>query len=113
MSLTKIQLAALRLDFQTPDCLKESTVLEYAALLDETGVLPPVHVMFDGTTYFLADGFHRLEAAKRAGLKEIDAEILPGNLEEMEDNFQKYLRALKASIQSGIASSQDGGNGKG
>jgi ParB-like chromosome segregation protein Spo0J len=47
---------------------------------------------------FLEDGFHRVEAAKRAGVGEIEAEVLPGTLADMEADFQEYLKALKKSL---------------
>jgi len=45
---------------------------------------PPIKVIFDGTTYWLIDGFHRVEAAHEAGLTEIAAEITPGTLEDAQ-----------------------------
>jgi len=44
--------------------------------------LPPVKVKFDGTHYWLYDGFHTIRAAELAGRKEILAEITPGNLRD-------------------------------
>ena len=51
-------------------------------------------VRFDGTEYFLQDGFHRVEAARREGMEELEAEIKPGTLAEMESEFREYVRAL-------------------
>jgi hypothetical protein len=39
-------------------------------------------VYFDGTTYWLADGFHRFLATKRNGQSEISAEVQPGGRTE-------------------------------
>jgi len=39
---------------------------------------PPVAVFWDGRVYWLADGFHRHGAAKRAGIKDIRSEIHTG-----------------------------------
>ncbi|MEM9274398.1 MAG: hypothetical protein AAGA80_15750 [Cyanobacteria bacterium P01_F01_bin.143] len=44
--------------------------------------LPPVKVKFDGTHYWLYDGFHTIRATEQAGQKEILAEITPGNLRD-------------------------------
>ena len=54
------------------------TVAEYAADMREGASFPPVLLFFDGADYWLADGFHRLEAAFSIGLKEIVAEVRPG-----------------------------------
>lgn len=43
---------------------------------------PPIVVFNTGDVYYLADGFHRLNAAQRAGLDKIDAEIHPGELRD-------------------------------
>jgi len=60
--------------------------------------VPPIRLRFDGTDYLLEDGFHRVEAAKRVGVEEIEAEVLPGTLVGMEANYQEYLKALKKSL---------------
>ena len=40
---------------------------------------PPVIVFHDGTNYWLADGFHRLEAWKRNGVETVKAEVKEGS----------------------------------
>lgn len=40
--------------------------------------MPPVAVTYDGSAYWLVDGFHRLEAAKTAGLDHMRAIVEPG-----------------------------------
>ncbi len=47
--------------------LDEDTIKEYAAAIAAGDKFPPVVVFYDGEHYYLADGFHRLAAAKRAG----------------------------------------------
>ncbi|MCL4862065.1 MAG: hypothetical protein KJZ93_21800 [Caldilineaceae bacterium] len=42
--------------------LNEATVAEYADELRRGAVFPPVLVFFDGQTYWLGDGFHRVRA---------------------------------------------------
>lgn len=51
--------------------INESTVSEYAEAIKNGAQFPPVTVFFDGTNFWLADGFHRLLAHKRAGKTEI------------------------------------------
>jgi hypothetical protein len=47
-------------------------------------VFPPVTVFFDGTEYWLADGWHRVCAARCLGWQAIAAEVLPGGLRDAE-----------------------------
>ncbi|NJR74989.1 MAG: ParB N-terminal domain-containing protein, partial [Scytonema sp. CRU_2_7] len=42
-------------------------------------VFPPILVFYDGKNYWLADGFHRLHATKKAGRQEIAVEIHQGS----------------------------------
>jgi len=58
--------------------------------------LPPVMTFFDGTSYWLADGFHRLEAHKRLSKATIRAEVRPGT----RDNA--FLFALSANAENGL-----------
>jgi uncharacterized ParB-like nuclease family protein len=50
--------------------MSHSTMQEYATLYEEDGdgasTLPPLDVFAIDGTYYVADGFHRLEAARRA-----------------------------------------------
>ena len=93
-----LRINAIRLDFQRPENLLEDTVEEYVARIQHGDKLPLIRVRFDGTSYFCEDGFHRLEASQRAGLKKIEAEILPGTLAEMEARWRKYLKRLHRAL---------------
>jgi hypothetical protein len=57
-------------------------VEEYAGSMSSGVKFPPVIVFADGETYRLADGFHRVEAAKRTGLEVITAEVKSGGRPE-------------------------------
>jgi N6-adenosine-specific RNA methylase IME4 len=59
-------------------------VAEYATDTINGATLPPVTVFYDGSDYWLADGFHRVEAVKSLGLSEIEADIRPGTLEDAQ-----------------------------
>lgn len=72
-----INIAILKKDgLQLREALSEDTVAEYAEAMRNGAKFPPVIVFFDQKTreYYLADGFHRVEAAQRAGLTGIEAE---------------------------------------
>lgn len=77
----KIDLKKIRLDGGTQPRLKidEPTVQSYTEIVLEEGKqLPPVDVFFDGSHNWLADGFHRYHAHKRAGYTEIDCTVHNG-----------------------------------
>ena len=65
-------------DVQPRLALSEAHIREYAALLQEGHQLGTIVVFQDGSDYYLADGFHRVEAAKSIGLAELPAEIRMG-----------------------------------
>lgn len=83
-------------NLQTRVALDEQTVLDYAELYreDET-TLPPVEVMQVSATgeILLTDGFHRLEAARRAGRTRIRCNFSFGSL---NDALRAALRANAA-----------------
>lgn len=63
---------------QTRVALDERTVQEYADAMRDGDNFPPVKVFVDGSRCWLADGFHRVEAATRAGRTVIDADTAKG-----------------------------------
>lgn len=71
-------------DCQSRASSSQATVAEYAEALSGGATFPPVTVFHDGERYFLADGFHRLEAHKAAGLTEVNAEIRDGDFRDAE-----------------------------
>ena len=56
-------------------------VTEYAELMRDGVVFPPVVVFYDSltSTRLLAEGFHRIEAAKQAGFTSISVTVIEGN----------------------------------
>lgn len=95
---TSLPLDQLRFNFQPPGNLIERTVSEYVERFRTKQRVEPVEVRFDGANYFLYDGFHRVEAARRTGRTHILANVSPGTLEDMEREFQSYLKALKQHL---------------
>jgi hypothetical protein len=94
-----LHLDVIRLDFQPAENLIEETVQMYVESLKCGQTLPLLSVRFDGSNYFLEDGFHRLEAAKRCGVETLRAEIFDGTLAEMEGDFQDYLKQLRDNLR--------------
>lgn len=61
--------------------IDEEVVAEYSQVLLEGGSLPPVQVHFDGTNYWLTDGFHRVQAAIKAEHETVEAEVTRGDID--------------------------------
>ena len=59
--------------------LNWDVIAEYAEAITLDAIFPPILVFYDGKNYWLADGFHRLHATKKAGRQEIAVEIHQGN----------------------------------
>jgi hypothetical protein len=62
--------------------MREEVVSEYAERMLAGDQFPPVDVFFDGTAYYLVDGFHRVLAASRAKLSVIQCIVHPGNVSD-------------------------------
>jgi N6-adenosine-specific RNA methylase IME4 len=75
-----LSIASLRRDGGTQPraMLDPSTVEAYADARREGAKFPPVVVFYDGTSHWLADGFHRTAGHEEAGETEIAADIRPG-----------------------------------
>ena len=75
-----LNLDQIRIDGGTQPrvAIDEQVVAEYAELLAGGVTLPPVTVFFDGTAYWLADGFHRYWANKRIQCDYVFADVLQG-----------------------------------
>lgn len=106
MEIKLISIADLTTEgFQTRAGLCPAVVKEYTELLKNGGHLPPVSVVCDkrpdadGSVrprYYLVDGFHRKDAAVKAGRSMIDASITEGT-------YTDALRlALKANSAHGL-----------
>lgn len=59
-----------------------ATVLEYAGEMQAGTQFPPVVVFFDGQSHWLADGFHRYEAARQSRHSVIAADVREGGRRE-------------------------------
>src|SRR5438128_2539235 len=81
-----IALTAIRMDESSQSRVKvqRSVVRAYAEAMkqqQEEGQLrfPAIVLFWDGQDYWLADGFHRMLAARESGLAEFPAEIQKGS----------------------------------
>ena len=97
MNILKIKIEDLNTrDLQTRAALNEDTVSDYAEAMERGDKFPAVTVFTDGAEYYLADGFHRVEALRRIGKKAVMAELQDG------DYKAALLYALKANSTHGL-----------
>lgn len=81
--------------------LDDKTVADYADEIRQGAKFPPVVLFFDGSHYWLADGFHRVAAAKFSGKQRILAEIHQGTLRDAQ------LYAVGANATHGLRRSRE------
>lgn len=81
---------------QARAALDEVTVADYAEAMLAGDRFPPVIVFYDGSEYWLADGFHRHAATLRAELTEIAAEVRQGTRRDA------ILYAVGANARHGL-----------
>lgn len=62
--------------------LSKQTIEEYKEAMLDGQTFPRVEVFFDGDVYWLADGFHRFAAYKKAGFKRIPSNVHTGDKED-------------------------------
>jgi hypothetical protein len=101
--IENVELALIRADSrcQPRATLFLDVVEEYANDMAAGAAFPPVVVFHDGTEYWLADGFHRRQAAEVLGLTEIAADVRPGTLRDA------ILFSVSANAGHGMRRSND------
>lgn len=80
VGIQRLVVAKVRRDGGTQPraALDEETISDYAEAMRAGERFPSVVAFYDGTDYWLADGFHRVNAAMRAGLVEIEVSVIAG-----------------------------------
>ena len=76
--------------------LKQEHIDDYAEDIESGAEFPPVELFFDGIYHFLADGFHRYQAYKKAGKTTIPSIIHQG------DRRKAILFAVGVNAKHGI-----------
>ena len=76
----KLSLSKIKRDqsLQPREAMDPSAVGDYAEAMKAGSIFPPIIAFYDGTDYWLADGFHRVNAAMEAGIKSFDADVRMG-----------------------------------
>jgi hypothetical protein len=84
--MKKLNILNIRTDGGTQPRVKldQDLVKEYAEVMREGAVFPPVEVFHDGSTYWLVDGFHRYFGYKANGVVSIEAIVHTGTLREAQ-----------------------------
>ncbi len=74
----------IRLDGDTQPRVEIDNALvhEYARCYEAGVKMPPLIVFFDGVDHWLADGFHRWHAARKAELKSVPCDVRKGTRED-------------------------------
>ena len=80
--------------------MKPDIVREYADDMAAGAVFPPVEVYYDGSIYWLAEGYHRVAAARLIERETIDAEVLDGGERDA------ILRGIGSNASHGLRRTQ-------
>lgn len=99
--MTELEVKLIKLDggTQARAGIDRETVNEYVEALresDSTWPFPPVIVYHDGDAYWLADGFHRITAARQHGRFVCDADVRQGTQRDA------ILHAAGANAEHGL-----------
>lgn len=99
-NIATINLASVKIDggTQSRSALNEAVVADYAEAVD---ALPPVVVYFDGSVYWLADGFHRFHAHRKAGRQAMKADVRTGTKRDA------ILHSVGANAAHGLRRTND------
>lgn len=80
----RLRLDQLRLDGDTQPRveLDRDVIKEYQEAYVSNATMPPLTVFYDGADYWLADGFHRWHAARKASVDKVSCDLKRGTLED-------------------------------
>lgn len=100
----KIKIADLDLSLQTRAGTDVDTINNYAEAMADGASFPDVTVFTDGKHYWLADGFHRVMAAKQNGKTSISADVRKGTADDAvvfggTANNKQGKRPTRADVQ--------------
>ena len=100
----KIKIEELDLSLQTRAGTDAETIDNYAEAMADGAQFPEVTVFTDGTHYWLADGFHRVMAAKQNGRTAIAADVRKGTEDDAvvfggTANNKQGRRPTRADVQ--------------
>lgn len=76
--------------------LNNVVVTEYSDAIRRGAKFPPITVFYDGSEYWLADGFHRIQALEANGKSKVTVEVRHGSRREAK------LFAVGANLEYGL-----------
>lgn len=84
MPIQMLSVETIRLDerCQPRASINPEIIDEYANAMTQGAEFPPLTVYRDGSTFYLADGFHRIAAARQAGQAHIVCDVTPGTIRD-------------------------------
>lgn len=101
-TIQEIRLCEIRCDkTQSRAKIDSDTVQDYAEVLRDGGTLPPMTVFFDGSDYWLGDGFHRHGAAQSLGWETYPCDVRSGSVREA------LVYSLSANQHHGLRRTND------
>jgi ParB-like chromosome segregation protein Spo0J len=79
-----VKLSDIRIDGGTQGRVEidQNHAYQMVEMMKEGYEFDPIDTNFDGSTYWLVDGFHRYHAYKLLGIKEVTVKYVPGTLDE-------------------------------
>ena len=82
--MKELKVSDIRIDggTQIRKQLNSDKVSEYAEQMNDGIVFPPITVFYDGSSYWLSEGFHRLFAEKQRGTEVIKATVINGTVDD-------------------------------
>ena len=95
----RMDIEEIRLDFQPPENLLPESLDYHVRKFRRREKVDPVVVYYDGTHYYLFDGFHRVAAAMKVGRKRPQAEVVLGTLADMEIEWRRRMGDFFKSIE--------------
>ena len=93
LSITQIRIDQ---EIQARCKINNAVVSEYSEAMQRGAIFPPITVFYDGSQYWLADGFHRVKAKEANGDCKILAEVEFGSRREAK------LYAAGANVNHGL-----------
>ena len=110
--MKELKVSDIRIDggTQIRKQLNSDKVNEYAEQMNDGIVFPPITVFFDGSSYWLASGFHRLFAEKQRGTEVVKATVINGTVDEatwfalgdnkhgLNMNAEDYRRSIEIAL---------------
>ena len=100
----RIRIDDLDMSLQTRCGTDIDTIGNYAEAMADGAQFPDVTVFTDGARYWLADGFHRVEAARRIGRTTVSADVRKGTEDDAvvfggTANNKQGKRPTRADVQ--------------